>query len=313
MAFERDVPDDYSASKSKAQRPTIANESTRTPAGPQQLPVALLSLQRAAGNSVVNQVLRRQSVGYKIPVQNVPLSRGPIPVVSRRFNQVAGGAQQEIFNGVTVTYTAAINSGDAHIAPNANDNGTMMQDFLMALWAVRDELVQGEARNPPIPGQFQMHPQGAVVLKDTMELLGETFGVGSPHLGQAQNAKQNRKAANLPFTEGKMSTRVEPTVIPEHREYRDAAIGSGVRVAPIGGGTSGGVVDMLDNSPANALAAQNERALYDAALLALRPVSLHVTMNLAQLQAVIAHMESQIKWYEKLSLQAMLLKHNLGL
>ena len=91
MAFERDVPDDYSASKSKAQRPTIANESTRTPAGPQQLPVALLSLQRAAGNSGVNQVLRRQSVGYKIPVQNVPLSRGPIPVVSRRFNQVAGG------------------------------------------------------------------------------------------------------------------------------------------------------------------------------------------------------------------------------
>ena len=49
---------------------------------------------------------------------------------------------------------------------------------------------------------------------------------------------------------------------------------------------------MLDDGP-NALAATAERRLYDAAIFALEPLSLRATMDLQQLQVLIADLEAK--------------------
>jgi len=213
--------------------------------------------------------------------------------IARRFNQTAVGAQTEHFNGVTATYDAAGNFSDLHIGVGANNQGKMGQDVLRALWAIRDELRKGEARAVPVPGRFEMHPQGAVVVKDTMEMLGEAFGA-NPSLGLAQTARTGRKAMGLPLTQPSMGSVVDPLIVTEHIHYRDSLVGSGISMGAVGHGMGGGAVDMLDTSPANAVAATNVRAAYDAALMALQPLSLVVSMTLPQLVALISNLEANV-------------------
>jgi Domain of unknown function (DUF4157) len=245
----------------------------------------------SGGNDVTNPAVVRQE--QKHLIGGLRPSVGDGLRIARRFNQAAVGAQTEHFNGVTATYVAAANSGDIHIAVGANDQGTMAQDALRALWAIKDELRKGEARTVPVPGRFEMHPQGAVVVKDTMEMLGEAFGV-DPSRGQARHAKANRKQTGLPLTQPQMGGILDPLIVPEHIHYRDSLVGSGISMGAIGQGMAGGAVDMLDSSAPNALAAANERNLYDTALGALQPLSLNVSMTLTQLETLISSLERNV-------------------
>jgi hypothetical protein len=220
----------------------------------------------------------------------------------------ADGLQESHHGGVKSQYDTPNNLIELHIEAGANAEGEMMQDFLMALWEARDTITAGQHRNA---GGVFMRPGGAQVLKMTMELLGEALGQGA-HLAAARNQKTARKSANIPLWvdptgRNAQNDILDTTVVPENLSYRNAMVGApGIDMRPIGGGTSGGSVNMLANTPA----ALNERALYDAALIGLRPfMSLGITISLATVTQVIDMMEGKIGFFKTLYLKALYVKN----
>lgn len=219
-------------------------------------------------------------------------------VLQGMFDLTAVPRQSKNRGGVTAGYTAAPNIADLHIAAGANLAGELMQNFLMTLWEVRDTLQARQAAGGPA-GTVEMHPGGSQVLKMTMEMLGEAVGQ-NPARQQARAAKHLRQVNNLPLTTG--NNVLDGTVVPEHVRYRDSLIGvGGVTMNPVGGGTTGGTVDMLQNNAAGAA----ERALYDTALATLQPfMSINVTITLPVLLGIIGMLEGRMSNFQRWALQA---------
>jgi hypothetical protein len=234
----------------------------------------------------------------------------PFAVLQAVFSQTTPGLQTHVHGGVTSNYDIATNTADLHIAAGANAAGNLMADFLIALWEIRDTIVAGQTRNPLVPGGVEMHPGGSQVLKMTMEMLGEAVGQ-APHVQTAQTLKGIRQTNNLPLGAGIPAAQIndvlDSTIVPEHRAYRDSLVGvAGITMNPVGGGTSGGTVDMLHGAGAAA-----ERTLYDTALATLRPfMSINVTITLPVLQQVIAMMEGKLSFFQKLALKAKYMLNN---
>ena len=219
-------------------------------------------------------------------------------VLQGMFNLTAVPRQSKNRGGVTAGYTAAPNIADLHIAAGANLAGELMQNFLMTLWEVRDTLQARQAAGGPA-GTVEMHPAGSQVLKMTMEMLAEAVGQ-NPALQNAQAAKHLRQLNNVPLTAN--NNVLDATVVPEHVRYRDALIGvGGVTMNPVGGGTTGGTVDMLQNNAGGAA----ERVLYDTALATLQPfMSINVTITLPVLLGIIGMLEGRMSDFKRWALQA---------
>ncbi len=210
--------------------------------------------------------------------------RSPI-VVQRTFAQNIETLQENHHGGVKSQYDSAKNIVELHIESGANREGKLMEDLLLALYEARDALQGGQTRNLAVPGHLFMRPQGAQVLKMTMEMLGEAVGA-SEQRGRAQEAKQARKEANIPLTQVQGEV-LDPAFLPEHTAYRESLVGaSGVTIKPIGGG-SAGMVDMLAQT--NEAAAERQR--YDIALATLQPLAISVTVDLAVVNRIIDMME----------------------
>jgi len=268
------------------------------------------SLDGAVNNSPrgIAQRRRIESV-FGLPVRGKGVSDEPVhlqtgPIVQAVFSQnPAVNLQHSRHGGVKSDYDTAQNIIELHIEAGANATGTMMQDFLAALWEARATIAAGQAR--ALGGVF-MRPGGSQVLKMTMEMLGEAIGQG-PSLAHARTAKANRRAAAIPLWHdptgaGQHNDILDVSIAAEHLHYRDAMVGvAGIEMKPIGFGTSGGAQDML----ANTALATAERGHYDAAILALRPfMSLAITINLATLDRVIESIERQIPFLKRLALKA---------
>jgi hypothetical protein len=217
--------------------------------------------------------------------------------VQRKWSQTEAKVQDSHHGGVKSQYTAGTNVVELHIDAGANEAGSMMQDFLLALWEARDAMTLGQARG--VNGHLFMRPGGAQVLKMTMEMLGEALG-NADGKAAAQELKGDRQKNKAPMTAD--NDTLDKTILPEHKAYRDSLVGApGVTMAPIGGGTSGGTVNMLAASDDGAA----ERRLYDEAVFGLKPMmGLSVTVELAQLNSIIGMMEGKMKLFQKLALKA---------
>ena len=216
-------------------------------------------------------------------------------LIQRKWSQTEVKVQDSHHGGVKSQYTSGTNLVELHIEAGANDNGTMMADFLTALWEARDAITLGVSR---AAGGLFMRPGGAQVLKMTMEMLAETFGSGES-LEQAQLTKKQRQK-DKPVMGGDNDT-IDQHIVPEHKAYRDSMVGAqGVTMAPIGGGTSGGTVNMLENSDDG----KEERRKYDEAIFGLKPLlGLAVTVDLAGLNSIIAMMEGKMTFFQRLALK----------
>lgn len=230
-------------------------------------------------------------------IERAPAVRDSQPitgVLQAKFSQTAQIVQTEHFGGVKCQYSAPANEIELHIDAGANNNGTLMQDLLIALWASRDTLEAGRQRKA---GCVVMHPGGVQVVKMTMEKLAEALGSG-PNLEAGQRAKAERKRRNLSpsegVPEGLENDVLGAPVVSEHLAYRDSLVGArGVSIAPVGGGTMAGDTDML------AVDNDDIRAAYDLAVGQVRhALSLNIRLDLNALKTVITAIESGLKWYQ---------------
>ncbi|MGV8836098.1 hypothetical protein [Cellvibrio sp.] len=240
--------------------------------------------------------LKQQQIMRSASSHNViqKLSAEEDELLQGKFSQTVQEIQTENFGGVRCQYSAAANEVEFHIDAGANADGSLMEDYLIALWAARDTLEAGQAR---AAGHVVMHPGGVQVVKMTMEMLAEALGRG-PNLKAARDAKAARKKQGLNPSEGVPNGMENDVlgapVIAEHLAYRDALVGTqGVSMAPVGGGTMAGDTDMLDEGN------DEVRAAYDKAVGAVRhALSLNVRLDLNALKTLITSLESGLKWYQ---------------
>ncbi|MBL1261872.1 MAG: hypothetical protein COB33_015255 [Thiotrichaceae bacterium] len=223
-------------------------------------------------------------------------------VIQAVFSQAAdAGIQESHHGGVKSQYDTALNLVELHIDVGANADGNMMQDFLLALWEARTAITAGQVRDAEVAGGVFMRPGGSQVLKNTMELLGESIGQGN-QLIAARNANAVRKKADQPMWvdpsgDDAHDNIIDQTVVAEHLAYRNSMIGvDGIEMKPIGGGTSGGSEDML----ADMVGAADERTLYNDALIGLSPfMSIAITINLAVVNQVIGMIEAKVGFFKR--------------